>query len=66
MDRYYLTDAIRRIEQEREAHDLKFAGNDVHANCLPRFDSVIDKLKLELAKLLETAPAPGTETTEKA
>ncbi len=66
MDRYYLTDAIRRIEQEREAHDSKFAGSDVHANCLPRFDSVIEKLKLELSKLLEIAPAPGTETTEEA
>ncbi len=66
MDRYYLTDAIRRIEQEREAHDSKFAGNDVHANCLPRFDSVIEKLKLELAKLLETAPASGSATPEEA
>ena len=55
MDRYYLNDAIRRIEQERAVHDEKFAGNSHHANCLPRFDNVIEKLRQELAKLEEAA-----------
>jgi GTP1/Obg family GTP-binding protein len=66
MDRYYLIDAIKRIELEREAHDEKFAANEVHKNCLPRFDSVIEKLKLELAKLSEISPGPAAGSSNNA
>ena len=53
MDRYYLNELIRRVEQEKSVHDSKFAGNACHANCLPRFDGVIEKLRLALAKVDE-------------
>lgn len=56
MDRYYLTDLIRRIEEEKDCHNKKFAGVPVHDNCLPRFDSVLDKLRQELAAAIEAGP----------
>lgn len=51
MDRNYLNDVIRRIEQEKAIHDTKFARNAAHANCLPRFETVIANLRKELEKL---------------
>jgi len=57
MDRMYLKGAIQQLEQERAVHDEKFADNPAHAKCLPNFDSAIDKLRKELAKLDQSAPA---------
>lgn len=56
MNTFYLLDLIRKIETEREAHDKKFKGNEKHANCLPRFDATLTKLRDELAKLEKPAP----------
>ncbi len=56
MDRQYLKEMIRRIEEEMAVHDSKFAGNPAHDNCLPRFEMVIARMKAELAKL-EAEPA---------
>lgn len=46
----YWLGVIRQIEQERECHGEKFAGNPVHANCLGRFDDVLGRLRKELAE----------------
>ncbi len=54
MDKYYINEVIRRIEQEKSVHDDKFVGNPLHKDCLPRFDDVLDKLNQELARLEET------------
>ena len=51
VDREYLIRIIDHIERERSEHDRKFAGNPKHANCLPRFDTTIAKLKEELQKV---------------
>lgn len=48
MDKMYWLNVIRQIEQERERHDTKFADNPAHANCLPRFDDVLLRLRKEL------------------
>lgn len=56
MDRYYLMDIIRRITSQRDRHDEQFAGNHVHDNCLPRFDTVIANLEKELAALPQLSP----------
>jgi hypothetical protein len=57
MDRMMLKAAIQKIEQEREIHDKKFAGNDVHKDCLPRFDKVLTNLKSDLQKEEAQNPA---------
>lgn len=49
MDREYLIRTIELLKQQMNEHDIKFAGNKKHENCLPRFVSAIDKLELELA-----------------
>lgn len=64
MDRFYLSDVIRRIEQEKAVHDEKFSNSAVHADCLPRFEMVLEKLRQELEKLddrreLESSTAEG-------
>ena len=60
MDRMYLKSTIENLENERSIHDNKFAANAAHKNCLPNFDSAIEKLKKELVKLeLELTPPPS-------
>ncbi len=51
IDKLYLKNAIEKIEQEKLVHDSKFAGNDVHKDCLPRFETTLTKLRNELEKL---------------
>jgi hypothetical protein len=49
----YLRGTIELLEAERSVHDVKYADNQAHKNCLPNFDRAIEKLKAELAKLDE-------------
>jgi hypothetical protein len=51
MDRMYLQQAIDKLDRERQVHDQKFANNQAHRNCLPRFDQALAKLREELCKL---------------
>jgi hypothetical protein len=51
MDKIYLENLIKRIEEERSVHDKKFEGKTVHKDCLPRFDQTIARLYEELAKI---------------
>lgn len=48
-DVHYLSECIERIRREAAVHDEKFAGSDVHKDCLPRFQNVIAALEKELA-----------------
>jgi len=54
MDRYYLQDMIAHIEQEKATHAANFQGNAAHRNCLPRFNTVIAKLREELDTFTST------------
>lgn len=51
MNTFHILELIRKLESERDVHDEKFAGNEKHANCLPRFETTLAKLRDELAKL---------------
>lgn len=53
VDKEYLIRTIEHIEREKTVHDKKFADNSHHKHCLPRFDTVISKLKEELAKVTQ-------------
>jgi len=56
----YLKSTIENLDHERSIHDKKFAANAAHKNCLPNFDSAIEKLKKELVKLeLELGSPPA-------
>ena len=50
MDRYYIEQIIALLEKEKGQHDRKFAANPAHRDCLPRFDTAINRLRSELAK----------------
>jgi hypothetical protein len=52
-DAQYLKDCIERIRREAAAHDEKFAGQQAHENCLPRFEKVISSLQQELVALAQ-------------
>jgi hypothetical protein len=58
MDRMYLKNILEQLEREKEAHGTKFGANPVHANCLPNFETAIDKLRKELDKFNEENPPP--------
>lgn len=49
MENQHLKSLIGQLEQEKRAHDEKFGGSSVHNDCLPRFETAINKLKEELA-----------------
>lgn len=51
MDKMMLKAAIQKIEEEKQVHDKKFAGQEVHKECLPRFDKVLSNLKSDLEKI---------------
>lgn len=59
MDRMYLKNCLAQLQQEKDAHGTKFGDNPKHANCLPNFDTAIEKIKKELEKF-EEANAPAT------
>jgi hypothetical protein len=46
---HYLSECIERIRREAAVHGEKFAGVEVHNDCMKRFDSVIAALEKELA-----------------
>jgi len=51
VDRNYLQNTIQKLLDEKSVHDQKFAGQAVHAGCLPRFDEAVRRLQMELDKL---------------
>lgn len=51
VDKEYLVRTIDHLEREKKEHNKKFAGNPKHEHCLPRFDTAINQLTLELDKL---------------
>ncbi len=51
MNTFHIIELIRKLESERDVHDEKFAGNEKHSACLPRFETTLAKLRDELAKL---------------
>lgn len=51
VDREYLVRTIAHLEQERRDHDKKFAGNEHHKHCLPRFDTALNRLQAELDRI---------------
>lgn len=43
--------AIEKIEAEKQVHGTKFAGQEVHRDCIPRFDKVLANLRADLEKM---------------
>lgn len=64
MDRSYLKNTLDNIRLQKAAHDAKFAGNQVHKNCLPRFDQAIENLEKELEKLGESASSSSDQSAD--
>jgi hypothetical protein len=50
MDKMVLKAAIEKIEAEKAIHDQKFAGQEIHKDCIPRFETVLAKLRADADK----------------
>lgn len=48
MDKAYIAQARKRLQQERSLHGEKFGNHPGHKTCLERFDIALAKLQREL------------------